>query len=45
MGCPPEETELEVFVSELFRQGAAATLSGDTLVIEGKNATTLTLVD
>ncbi len=44
-GCPPEETELEVFVSELLRQGAAASLNGDTLFIDGKNATTLTLVE
>lgn len=43
MGCPPRETALEVFASELLRQGAEARISGDTLSLEGKNGTSLTL--
>ena len=43
MACPPRETALEVFVSELLRQGAQARISGDTLSLEGKNGTSLTL--
>jgi heat shock protein HslJ len=43
MGCPPREEELEVFTSELLRQGAAARIDGDTLTLVGKNATSLTL--
>jgi heat shock protein HslJ len=43
MGCPPVEAELEVFISELLRQGAVARLSGDKLSLDGKNGNSLTL--
>jgi heat shock protein HslJ len=44
MGCPPAVQDLEVFATELFRQGAIATQSGDTLELEGLNGNDLTLV-
>jgi heat shock protein HslJ len=43
MGCPPGIQDLEVFATELFRQGAIATQSGDTLELEGLNGNSLTL--
>jgi heat shock protein HslJ len=43
MGCPPAVQDLEVFATELFRQGAIATQSGDTLELEGLNGNSLSL--
>jgi heat shock protein HslJ len=45
MGCPPAQAELEVFVSELFRQEAVTRLSGNELTLRGKNGNSLTLAD
>jgi heat shock protein HslJ len=43
MGCPPAQAELEVFTTELLRQGAVVRLDGDELSLDGKNGTSLTL--
>ena len=45
MGCPPGIQDLEVFATELFRQGAVVTQSGDTLELEGLNGNSLTLTE
>jgi heat shock protein HslJ len=45
LGCPPGEQDLEVFATELFRQGAIATQSGDTLELEGLSGNSLTLTE
>jgi len=45
IGCPAKETQLEVFASELLRQGATTKLSADELALVGKNGTSLFLED
>jgi heat shock protein HslJ len=45
MGCPPAIQDLEVFATELFRQGAIATRTENGLELEGLNGNSLTLTE
>jgi heat shock protein HslJ len=45
MGCPPAIQDLEVFATELFRQGAIATRTGEGLELEGLNGNSLTVAE
>lgn len=45
MYCGEKKAELEVFVSELLRQGATVRLEDNELNLEGKNGTSLALAD